>query len=360
MTASPEEAEGNGLVSGLLAAALDVVTSFACVAYWCGVWSFLDHYRVSDYISGGVAIFLVAVLAIAGVDEFFEKRFTARSSAGEDVIMGLWTCLLAVLSILIWRISFQLCYDLILPQKDDIRAIVVTLIGVALLVATGRYPTASGAPPIGYVADKDPSRTRFAKAVFSGSKPLEVLIDLALTVPVVFVWAGVWMLGDNHSVPPLASGLCCSAIAALFTICTISDHFRAACEGHSRIVSSVLGVAWTSLLTLLVVGVWRGIWETYDEHLHLQQKHENRWAPHNAAGLAVAGAIGLIVLQRHRSALFPPMDFALDAGDQAHHLCSHTVSTAKPLVEGVVNYNSMQGGDSHLDGTATQPAEPTP
>ena len=33
------------------------------------------------------------------------------------------------------------------------------------------------------------------------------------------------------------------------------------------------------------------------------------------AALALAGAVVLSSLQRHRSALFPPMDFALDVGD---------------------------------------------
>merc|ERR1719387_1000046 len=122
--------------------------------------------------------------------------------------MWLWTSWLVLLSVLTWRFGWYCVDAYILRTPDVLHAISLAIVGMCFLVAAGRFRTAS-APPVGIADDNHAAGFLFPAAIFSGSKLTGVLLDLALTVPVVFVWAGYWMVSDlvheELSVPPLAS-----------------------------------------------------------------------------------------------------------------------------------------------------------
>lgn len=328
-----------------IGAALDAVTSVSCVAYWVGIWSLFDAFKVDKVISGVIASVLIFILAISTSEQWLEKRSATWHPVATNVSAWLWTCLLAVLSLLVWRFAWffvdenafdeellqdndellkehaQLLEDAKLhqgspgwSQMSSVHAVVIAVVGAGILIATGRFRSCSHASPIGIVADVSASESRvvqgcFAQPAFSGEKITDVLLDFVLTVPVVLVWAGVWMLNDNAKVPPLSSAIVCCGVVALCAIGNIDEFLRNAFAGRSLMVHHVGDIVFTSFLTLLVVGVWRGIWEVIDHNLHLA-KH-----PHLAVGIALAGATGLTLLQRHRSACFPPVDFSVDDGD---------------------------------------------
>jgi len=293
-----------------------------------------DAFKVDRVISGVVAAVLIFILAILAAEQWLEKRSATWHPVVTTVATWLWTCLFAVLSILVWRFAWfcvdEKAFDDELLQDNaelleeiklhkgspgwaemsSVHAIIVTLVGAAVLIVAGRFRSASHAPPIGIVADVSALvEGCFAQPAFSGAKITDVLLDFVLTVPVVLVWAGVWMLNDNLKVSPLYSAIVCCSVVALCAIGNIDDYLRSAFEGRSLMVHHVGDIVFTSFLVLLVVGVWRGFWELIDHNLHLA-KH-----PHVAAAVALAGATGLTIMQRHRSTLFPPVDFSVDDGD---------------------------------------------
>jgi hypothetical protein len=327
-------------------AALDAVTSISCVAYWVGVWSLFDAFKVDKVISGVIASVIIFILAVSASEQWLDKRSATWHPVATNVSAWFWTGLLAVLSLLVWRFAWffvdENAFDEDLLQDNDellkehaqllkehyelhqgspgwsqmssIHAVVIAVVGAGILIATGRFRSCSHACPIGIVADVTASESRvvqgcFAQPAFSGEKITDVLLDFVLTIPVVLVWAGVWMLNDNANVHPLGSAIVCCSVVALSAIGNIDEFLRNAFAGQSLLVHHVGDIVFTSFLTLLVVGVWRGIWEVIDHNLHLA-KH-----PLWAAGIALAGATGLTLLQRHRSACFPPVDFSVDDGD---------------------------------------------
>lgn len=312
------DADDASFLARLLAALHDVATSLCCVAYWAGMWCLLDALAVNELVSGCIAIFLVIILAAVKADLLLEKFISAVPTAIQVMSVWLWTCGLAVLSLVVWRIGFFCVHKFLLPG-NNVHAVSVALIGIALLILAGRYRSASCAPPVGVVVDIYSPGTRFPPAAFSGHKVGEASLDVLLTIPVVLTWAGIWMLLDNLAVPPVLCGLVCFGWIALCGIFSISDLLRVCCAGV-WVVSAVADVMWTSLKTVACIGVWRGTWEAAFEQLGLQK------APHAAATFLV-GAVGLTLLMRHRSAMFPPVDFSSDDGDHFHAVGSSPFDT---------------------------------
>jgi hypothetical protein len=338
--------------SRLIAASLDTFTAVSCIAYWAGTWNVLDAYKLNQVFSGLAAVVVIFFLAIAAANERLAKLTEKVPPLAEAVLAWLWTCFLAVLSILIWRMCWYMVDKIFFDpsairattdlsseieaqlhvenlgspgkvQMSNYHAIILTMVGAFTLVAAGRYRSASHAPPIGIVADTSVAETCFAKPVFSGSDFKHVLLDFFLTLPVVFVWAGVWKLNDNAKLDPLLSALICLFVVALLAVVDIDEILRDACVGRSLLVHNLGDLVFTSILVVLVVGVWRGVWEAIDHNLHLAKN------AHIAALIAAVGAIGLTALQRHRSALFPPVDFSVDDGD---HFASVGHTTANSLL----------------------------
>lgn len=287
----------------------DVLTSLCCVAYWAGMWSLLDVFKVDEVASGCAAVFLVVILAWSKSDELLERLVGPAPAALQVLLVWLWTCFLAVLSLIVWRISFFGVHIFLHPGNNPF-AVVVTLVGIAILVPVGRYRSASCAPPVGVVVDAYSPGRRFSTAAYSGHNLGEACLDVVLTLPVVFVWAGIWMLLDNLAVPPV---LCCIVCFGWISICSVfflSDRLRDCCAGLG-VLSAVADVMWTTLKTVACIGVWRGAWETALHELDLHK------AP-QAVATFLGGAVGLTLLQRHSSACFPPVDFSSDDGDHFH------------------------------------------
>eukprot|EP00929_Paragymnodinium_shiwhaense_P039958 TRINITY_DN20910_c0_g1_i1.p1 TRINITY_DN20910_c0_g1~~TRINITY_DN20910_c0_g1_i1.p1 ORF type:complete len:346 (+),score=33.07 TRINITY_DN20910_c0_g1_i1:118-1155(+) len=311
-------------------ALLDIFTSLSTVAYWAGIWSCLNAFNVSELISGVIATLLVFILAVAGVDHSLHETAKNWPTVLEPVLVWCWTCCLALLSILIWRAGWKFLETyyfngedlsagtklVLLGSAEQVHpssikhGIGLAFLGAAMLVATGRYRSASHAPPIGVVTDLPADgRSRFAPAAFSGSSVKSVLIDFVLTVPVVLVWHGVWTASDNLNIDPLISAIACTATVAVWAVCDVDEFLRRAFAGTSVMVHHVADVVFTTVLVFLVVGVWRGTWETLDHHIDLVNN------PRISAAMAFSGALGLTVMRRHRSAVFPPIDFSIDDGD---------------------------------------------
>jgi len=151
-----------------------------------------------------------------------------------------------------------------------------------------------------------------------------------LTVPVVFVWAAVWALFDNYKVVPVWSAVACIGVVFLCAVCDIDERLRCAFEGLPTLAHHIGDIVFTSFLVLLVVGSWIGVWETVDHKFELAEH------PHFAAAAAMFGAVGLTAMQRHRSAIFPPIDFSVDDGDHfakvGHTDPESLAADSRPLV----------------------------
>lgn len=348
-----KEASSRELGSRISAALLDALTGFSCIVYWVGVWSMLDSFQVSPWISGLIAFGAVVVLARAAADQWLETRSKDWNPVVRALVTWCWTCCLVTLSLMIWRLCMwsvdERVFDpmeldmeakLAKTASDDLHderarmakalgipwmplrsfgypgrtemtaahATLMTILGSCILVAEGRFRSASHAAPIGIVTDPCVEGGCFDKPIFSGSKLQEVLLDFFLLLPVVFVWRGVWAWYDCVELPALASAIVATLAVATCAVCEIDVHLKDAFEGCSKLVKDAADVAFTSVLVLLVVCVWRGLWHSLDDRLHLVE-HQNI-----AAGLALAGAAGLTCLQRHRSAVFPPVSFCVDDG----------------------------------------------
>jgi hypothetical protein len=183
---------------------------------------------------------------------------------------------------------------------------------------------------VGFVADGRYHGERFATASYSVAdiaceeslwkKLVGVFLDAALTLPVVFVWAGVWMVADNHAVLPLASFVICSLAIAALSFFEIEKKIVIASWGGVKadMVLLVLQTLWTALLAVLSIMTWRGLWETLTHSLQLAvHPLRNTLAQDHpmlalCAILAISSAMLLASIGRFRSALFPPMDFSKD------------------------------------------------
>lgn len=336
-------------------ASLDVLTSISCVAYWAGIWSLLNTFHVHKIASGLVAQAFVFILALVSAEQWLETKAKGLSPVVGAVLVWVWTCLLAVLSLMIWRLGFFVVDRQVFDPDDletnakllgtpgklqmmNIHCILLAALGAAVLIATKRFRSASHAPPIGIATDIDMPvndvEGRFKPAGYSGSKIQNALLDCVLTVPVVFVWLGIWEIFDNFNVDPLWSGIACSAVVFLCAVCDIDTHLRTAFDGMSPMAHNIGDVAFTSILVVLVVGVWRGLWEVLELYLELTNH------PHIAATVALLGAVGLTCMKRHRSVIFPPVDFSIDDG--AHFASvGHTEPEIKTSLDAeTTGYNS--------------------
>jgi hypothetical protein len=282
----------------------------------------LDAFKVHEIASGCAALALVLILTFMRAEQFLDEHDTSWGPVLEALALWLWTSLLAVLSIIIWRLGFFLIHAYIVPPDQNIHALSAVVVGACVLIAAGRFRSTSSSAPVGIAPDVFMPGERFARAVYSGGKFTPMMLDMVLTVPVMLVWAGVWMFADNLAVPPFLSGVICMTAVALCGILTINESLRSACAALSPVLCTLGDIAWTSFLMLLVIGVWRGIWESLAELRVVGPKHmgadslvHTASKTHHAALMAMLGAIGLTALQRHRSALFPPVDFSLDEGD---------------------------------------------
>lgn len=324
------DADADDVASRLSMVSLDVITCFAGVSLWMTFWSCLDRLEVPEIENGCAAACVVMVLCMLDSHRRLEATSEHWHPGVVAVAVFLWTFLLAVLSISIWRLSFDVVHMLILPPNDDMRAVLVALVGAVVLLAAGRYRSACDATPVGFVADGRYHGERFATPSFSSGESSDsdsawtrfagAAYDHAVTLPVVLVWAGVWMLGDNHEIHAwgslLVCGLCIVAFSFFKVEQTLMRQARASQDGKPTAVVAVAEVLWTTLLAILCIMTWRGLWEGLSPHLKLAvHPLRTRVADGDAmlaAGFAFAAALVLAWLGRFRSALFPPMDFSRD------------------------------------------------
>jgi hypothetical protein len=252
--------------------------------------------------------------------------------------------MLAVLSISIWRLGFAIAHHpYVLPPENDFLACVVAILGAVLLLLTGRFRTACDATPVGFVVDGRYHGERFPASSYVGgvvgqdsqttlSRLTGYIVDLLLTWPVVMVWAGVWMFGDNHRVPPVTSFVICLLTVSLLNYGQVEKKI-AELVGSSDDVKSAFHEAtltryvrqafvvlvegmWTTFLAVLCIMTWRGLWEGLAPWLNLAAHPMHKAIDDGDAFfvlvLAIVASLVMAGIGRQRSSLFPPMDFAKD------------------------------------------------
>jgi hypothetical protein len=230
-----------------------------------------------------------------------------------------------------------------LPEDHDFIACVVVTIGAVLLLLVGRFRTACDATPVGFAVDGRYYGERFPTPSYDAgvtdqdsqatlSRLTGYLVGVVLTWPVVMVWAGVWMLLDNHEVQPVASlGICFLTVSVLkygqveksiAELVGVSDGMKsyfheATWVGSVRGAIAVLveGMR-TACLAVLCIMTWRGLWDGLTPWLGLAAHPLHDAVVDGDAfvvlGLAIVASLVMAGIGRQRSSLFPPMDFAKD------------------------------------------------
>jgi hypothetical protein len=320
------------VVDGLGVVSIDLLTCFLCVGLWVTFWSCLDSLQLPEMLLGCIAVVIVSVLGVFSMHKRLEKASAQWRYLLVVVMIWLWTFFLVALGIFIWRAAFAGVHWLILPPDNDARAILLASVGSCILLATSSFKSACDATPVGFVADSRYHGERFATPSYSvvdsdsemtiesqRARLLGVVLDMSLTLPVVFVWAGVWIIGDNHNVPPLSSFIVCSFTIALLSFFEVEQKIVSATRKiKADVVLSVVQALWTASLTVLCIMTWRGLWESLTALLQLavhplrEAIAEDHTMLALTALLAFVFATLLASLGRFRSALFPPMDFSKD------------------------------------------------
>mmetsp|Transcript_126667 Transcript_126667/g.352943 ORF Transcript_126667/g.352943 Transcript_126667/m.352943 type:complete len:351 (+) Transcript_126667:97-1149(+) len=294
------------VVEQLHSVLLDILIFPPCICLWAGVWNCLDASEVSAMSLGSLAAVLSIALAVSEAHNRLEELTKHWQAA--PLLAGIlsWTSFLIFGCIVVWWAAFA-AVDLILPEGNNRRALLLTLIGAGSLLAVGRFRTSGEAPQAASSADMRDFGGRFAPCCFSAaSSDMSALhlfgaavMDLVLTSQVVLVWAGLWMVADNFNVP-----LVPSLVNSILSIATIRLLPKWAPE--SAMLKAVLGALRNGLLTALVVLAWRGLWLLLNQQLLLPEQ------PHLAATLALLGAGTMAGLGRLRAAVVPPADFTRD------------------------------------------------
>lgn len=288
------------------AACLDVTTGLACVAFWAGTWSLFDCFAIQELASGAMASCIVVFISLANAHQWLDTMFAEITPVLADFVAWLWTSVLVVQSILIWRMGFNVVETYLLPAHDSFRAIVLAVLGFFMLGLGGRLRSCGSAPPVGFASDQSGIGSRFPAASF-GRGFVALVLDFALTIPVIIVWAGLWQFGDNLVVPLWPSFVVCNIVIAALGVFRVDAFLRSGFSGSNpTIVTACADAIYTLMLALLCVGSWRATWELLDRHLLLVSH------PRIAALTMVFGVALLTALRRYRSALFEPMDFTLD------------------------------------------------
>jgi len=323
---------------------LDTLTCVSCVGLWMSMWSCLDRLDAPEVGTGAVAVLLVGICVALNMHRFFETRSKEWPTACINTFVWLWTFVLTILSISIWRLGFAIVHHRsVLPPGDDVLACMVATVGAVVLLMTGRFRTSCDATPVGFVADGRYHGERFPAPSYIGglvsqdspptlSRLLSYIVDVLLTWPVVMVWAGVWMLGDNHKVPPVTSFAICFLTVSFLSHCQVQEKLAELVHSSDDVISSfheatwtksvrwVFAVlvegAWTAFLAVLCIMTWRGLWEGLAPWLSLAAHPMHQAIDDGDAffvfSLATVASIVMAGIGRQRSSLFPPMDFAED------------------------------------------------
>jgi len=323
---------------------LDALTCVSCVVLWMSMFSCLDRLEAPEIGIGAIAVLLVGIFVALNLHRFLEAHSKERSAACVNTCAWLWCFVLTILSISIWRLGFAIAHHhYVLPPDDDFLACVVAIIGAVLLLLTGRFRTVCDATPVGFVVDGRYHGERFPASSYAGglecqdsqttlSRLMGYIVDVLLTWPVVMVWAGVWMFGDNHKVPPGASFVLCFMTVSFLNygrvekkiaemvgaFGSVNSSFSEATWARSvrRALAVILEGMWTTVLAVLCIMTWRGLWEGLAPWLSLAAHPMHKAVDDGDAlfvlGLAIAASLVLAGIGRQRSSLFPPMDFAKD------------------------------------------------
>lgn len=303
----------------LAGAFVDIVTCIASVSCWCGIWCAVDSLGewTPPLAVGFAAVLMVVILVATNAHGRLELLTETWNSLIAKAAVWLWTSSLAVLSILIWRAGFTIMYhDAVLPPSNTPRAVSFAVLGFTVLAATGYLRSACEAPPFGSVSDCYSLGQRFAAASFSADlygksvAGTGALHDICLTVPVVFVWAGIWRACDNIEVPLLPSFSVCCLLVCVLGISDADNCMRGMARNYGGVVGKIGSALWCCILAVFSVMSWRAVWEA----LLLKGRLSSR--PILSIAVALEGIVTLTLMQRHRSSLFPPMDFARDSDVQ--------------------------------------------
>jgi len=308
-------AEDNGLTARLALVALNLLSALATISMWSGAWAFLDGLGVPAVTAGVYAALAVLFLGTTGCHRWLELILEKCHRALQVLVVLLWTWCLALLSLLIWRLGFGIMKTYVLPPGNNPLALLLASLGFISLLAVVRFRSACECVPVATVTDNYDPGFRFVPASFSADDPnrgvLQTfavnMLDLSLTIPVVFVWKSLWALANNFKVPHLVAFFSCSLCISGITFTRAEFHLLEALDALDDGIH-VVGVLalWDLLLAVLVILTWRGLWDYACSHLPLME------SPPLAMTLHFAGTIILASIRRLRSTIFPPVAFSLD------------------------------------------------
>jgi len=337
---SSSMADEDAVTTRVAMVALNLLTALATVSVWCGVWVFLDEVSVPAIITGMFAALAVLSLGTFRSHCWLEWILEEWRWVPNVPVVLLWTWCVAILSLLIWRAAFRITYAYLLTPDHNLLALVLASFGFVSLLLAARFRSAGVAAPVETVADRYDAGFRFVPASFSADDQthgffnnlMASAMDFFLTIPLVLVWASVWIIYDNFKVPYFISLFIASLCISIITFSRAELHLLEAIAGMDKRIGVVAALAlWNWLLTVLVVLTWRGLWDLSLLHFGLVKD------PRRPLILFTSGAIILATIGRLRSAIFPPVMFALDGEAELRKALSTSSGRERPLAFDVVS-----------------------
>jgi len=330
-------ADEDAITKRVALVALNLLTAFAAISVWCGVWVFLDGLRVPAIKTGVFAALAVLSLGTLRSHCWLEWILEKWRWVPNVPVVSLWTWCLAILSILIHRAGFRITYAYLLMPHDNLLALVLASFGCVSLLLAARFRSAGVAVPVETVADSYDSGFRFVPASFSADDQkqgffnnlMASTLDLFLTISFVLVWACVWIIYDNLKVPYLISLLIASLCISIITFSRAELHLLEAVAGMDNGIGVVALALWNGLLTMLVILAWRGLWDLSVLHFGLVKD------PRRPLILCTYGTIILATIGRLRSLLFPPVIFSLDGAAELRKALLKSSGRGQPAASAV-------------------------
>lgn len=307
---------GHPLSTRLRGAALDAATGLACIAVWSGTWTLLNECNVPEMPTGYLATCALMLLSMSRassvIDGLLQRSCYSSESEVYAALAHAWTLLLALLSLLVWRMGFFLLNRTLLQQNDAAHECTFLVLSGAWLSACGRLSSIT-APPAAFAPET--SKSSFMDANASGQQIHQIADDLLMTVPAIVFWDSLWLFSDRFALPHMLSGA--AGLCTIFCICAgdLHGHVLDACRGAAPVLTRIVAIQWTCVLGFLSLWIWRGFWsclpgivsalKPFSRAAHLTAVFDN-------FVVVLAGLIVLLSAGRTRSLVFPPVSASFD------------------------------------------------
>ncbi|OQV12596.1 hypothetical protein BV898_13161 [Hypsibius exemplaris] len=295
------------------------------VAFWAGVWMFLDLHFYPEHVewsawccvaAGAVILVFFNVVQYELTERFLEPGWKVRNV----VIKRLYTLVAACANVFLCR-GFWMVQDYY--SGVNVPSACFSLVfGTSLLICL-RASCNGVASPLGTAFDEHRSffiiQTRFRAPA---DKPLFLLLDSVFSVTVIgclviFEWRGIWVLLDLLLFPEDSTASLIICLVFGYAICIIIDILQDQAIALSAYLESknhwFLRLAFEDAYLLIaklgVIAVWRGIWIFCENYV------ADRNGPEQFLRVYINIVIGYVVptLLLHGNSLFV-LEVVLDGG----------------------------------------------